>query len=58
MEKCFADNGRECDALTFKKCTGCAFYKTQEQLDIERSNSIRRFKKMGIYKACKERYRL
>lgn len=58
MEKCFADNSEtgKCDALTVKKCEGCAFYKTGQQVAEERQRSAERLKKLGIYEDCKTKY--
>lgn len=38
-EKCVFDKGRHCQALKHKKCDGCGFYKTEEQLRKSRERS-------------------
>ena len=36
-KKCFADKGHYCMALTEKKCAGCSFYQTKEELEKKRA---------------------
>jgi hypothetical protein len=45
MNKCFADLG-SCKILKIKKCQGCKFYKTEEQLENERKKSFKRLKSL------------
>lgn len=42
MDKCAFDKGCDCSALVHKRCEGCPFYKTAEQLEQERRASIER----------------
>jgi hypothetical protein len=42
MKTCTCDNGEECSALREKKCNGCAFRKTKEELVKGREKAIDR----------------
>ena len=42
MNKCAFDRGKKCFALTTKKCNGCNFYKTKEQLKEGREKATDR----------------
>lgn len=44
MNKCFADNGNSCKALKTKRCKGCGFYKTKEQLEVSKKKAMERLK--------------
>ena len=47
-EKCaFEESEFKCSALNVKKCAGCTFYKTEEQLYIGRKKAERRLKKLA-----------
>jgi len=39
MNKCFADRGRFCNALTEKKCDKCSYYKTVNDYDLDKVSS-------------------
>lgn len=39
MLKCAFDRGDECSVLEFKKCQGCRFFKTDEQVKKSREKS-------------------
>ena len=45
MNKCFADLG-SCKILKVKKCEGCKFYKTEEQLEVEKKIVTKRLKSL------------
>lgn len=47
MDKCFADNGSKCTALTFKDCEGCTFFKTQEQVEESEKKAMNRINSLG-----------
>ena len=40
MGICCFENGNECDCLYIKKCEGCSFFKTKEQLEQGRERSL------------------
>jgi hypothetical protein len=42
MNICFADYGNGCKALTVKKCKGCSFFKTREEVREGRIKAIQR----------------
>ena len=42
MNKCAFDNGDKCNAMTEKKCLGCKFRKTEEELKAGREKSLAR----------------
>lgn len=42
MDKCAFDLGKRCHAITEKKCKGCKFYKTKEQLKEGRERATAR----------------
>lgn len=44
MDKCFADNGFKCGILKEKKCEGCVFRKTYQQVEISKKRALRRLK--------------
>lgn len=59
MNRCFADLGKNCSALTFKDCTAtfdynarkfnyydCNFYKSQEQHKTDVENATKRIKSL------------
>ncbi len=48
MDKCFADNGFKCGILKEKKCEGCVFRKTYQQVEIERKSALRRLKSLDL----------
>ena len=37
--KCAFDKGETCDALIAKECSGCRFFKTQDELDRGRERA-------------------
>lgn len=45
-EDCFAASGGYCCALSAARCKRCAFYKTREQLDMERQAVNRRLEQL------------
>lgn len=42
MDKCAFDLGKRCHAMTEKKCDGCKFFKTKEQLKAGREKATDR----------------
>lgn len=42
MSECAFDKRKKCIALTTKKCNGCNFYKTKEQLNEGREKATAR----------------
>ena len=46
MDKCFADNGFKCGILKEKKCEGCVFRKTYQQVEISKKRALRRLKSL------------
>ena len=47
MEKCAFDlEKRKCAALTEKKCEGCKFFKTKEELEAGREKAMNRLMSM------------
>ena len=42
MEKCVFDMGDKCKALNEKKCVGCRFRKTEEELNASREKAKER----------------
>lgn len=59
-EPCAMDNGASCKALTKKKCFGCRFYKTKEQLAWQKENCSRRIGRLPYKKrqAIRETYKI
>ncbi len=53
---CFAFNETGCNATTNKDCTGCKFFKTTKQINVEQAKTERRIaEKFGIkYKSFLE----
>ena len=48
FEKCVFDEGEwKCSALTKKRCVGCSFYKTEEQLSAGREKAEERLKELS-----------
>lgn len=43
-KECFANRKGRCKILTVRKCSGvnCNFYKTKEQLEVEREQALQR----------------
>lgn len=58
MDKCAFEKGKKCTALTTKKCNGCNFYKTKEQLKEGREKSTDRLMtlSMATLKKIKAKY--
>ena len=53
MDKtCFADRGRYCGALIEKKCAGCSFYQTKQELETGRAKA-----KTRLLKLCPNQYK-
>lgn len=50
MKICVFDNGEECDALREKKCLGCVFCKTPEELKEGRRKAYERLEKLPLAK--------
>jgi hypothetical protein len=48
MDKCFADKGNECSALTKKECQDCGFFKTEEQHQKDKKKVFNRLSKLGL----------
>ena len=48
MKICVFDKGEECDALREKKCLGCSFCKTTEELKEGRSKAFERIEKLPL----------
>ena len=48
MCECAFDRGKKCFALTTKKCNGCNFYKTKEQLKAGREKSTDRLMTLSM----------
>lgn len=48
-KECFAYKNRKCSVLRINKCEGhgCGFYKTNEQLQMERQKSLQRIQSLG-----------
>lgn len=47
MSKCFADtNGITCQILKKRKCKGCNFFKTQQQVNESREKALKRIKSL------------
>ena len=42
MDKCAFDLGEKCAAMTERKCPGCHFFKTQEELKEGRDKAAKR----------------
>lgn len=42
MKICAFENGTECDALREKKCVGCPFRKTHEEVEAGREKARKR----------------
>ena len=42
MEKCFADKDSYCSALNKKKCEGCNFFRTEEDLEESKNRAMKR----------------
>ena len=43
---CAFDLGKKCGAVTEKKCAGCKFFKTEEQLKEGRSKAAERIRRL------------
>lgn len=57
MIKCTFDKGdRGCSALISKQCSGCAFYKTEQELRDGRRKSAERLESLPNGKELKEKY--
>ena len=48
MNFCVFNKGEECDALREKKCAGCSFYKTSEELKEGRAKAFERIEKLPL----------
>ena len=49
MKNCvFCQNANKCGILTIKKCTGCRFAKTIEELKYGRINALNRIKSLPL----------
>ena len=48
MKICVFDKGEECDALREKKCAGCSFCKTAEELKEGRIKACERIEKLPL----------
>ena len=48
MEKCAFDNEDKCKALTEKKCLGCKFRKTEEELQSGREKARGRLESLPM----------
>lgn len=60
MKKCAFDRGFDCSALVHKRCEGCPFYKTAEQLEQGQKASIERLIRLDNleYYICKYNLKL
>ena len=56
MEKCYFDNGRKCIALTSRFCTGCSFFKTEQQFKDGRKMALERIKSIPDGTKLLEKY--
>ena len=46
MEKCFADKDSYCSALNKKKCEGCNFFRTEEDVQASRCIAKKRIESL------------
>lgn len=53
MAECAFDNGKNCTALTQKRCKKCAFKKTKEALDLGRAKAWARIQSLPSEKYVK-----
>lgn len=56
MKECYFDLGRDCGCLVEKKCSGCHFRKTREEVFEGRKKSMDRLKELCSYVRFYEKY--
>ena len=58
MEKCVFNRGKKCAAISPKKCTNCAFRKTEAELMAGREKALERLKTLppAQYEAIMKKY--
>ena len=49
MSKCAFDSDKKCAALTEKKCNGCRFRKTSEEVEAGREKACRMLKALPLH---------
>ena len=53
-KKCFADKGSYCMALDEKKCAGCNFYQTKQE--VENGRAMAKARLLKLYPEHYEKY--
>ena len=54
MDKCFADKGDKCSALTKKICQDCSYFKTEKQHRKGRKTAFSGLSRLGLTYLFKE----
>lgn len=56
MMECIFQFEGQCKALIRKDCEGCRFYKTAQQLDVERKNTEDRLERLKLAEGVRAKY--